>query len=80
MWLLTGILVVTSTVALFYYLRIIVVLFSLPEEGGTQTPDTAMPAPAGAVVLSVLVTILSWLGVYPAPLIATLRAMAKSLT
>jgi hypothetical protein len=39
-----------------------------------------MPAAAGAVVLSVLATILFWLGVYPAPLIATLRAMAESLT
>lgn len=56
------------------------VLFSVPEEGGTQAPGTAMPAAAGAVVLSVLATILFWLGVYPAPLIATLRAMAESLT
>ena len=56
------------------------VLFNLPEEGGTQTPGTAMPAPAGAVVLSVLATILVWLGVFPEALIATLRAMAETLT
>jgi NADH-quinone oxidoreductase subunit N len=80
LWILIGVLVVTSIVALFYYLRIIVVLFSAAEEGGTQVPGTVMPAPAGAIVLSVLATILFWLGVYPAPLIATLRAMAQSLT
>jgi len=57
-----------------------VVLFSVPEEGGTQAPGTAIPAPAGAVVLRVLSTILLWLEVYPAPLIATLHAMAESLT
>jgi len=48
--------------------------------GGTQAPGAAVPAPAGAVVLSVLAAILFWLGVYPAPLIATLHAMAESLT
>ena len=66
-------------VALFYYLPIIVVLFGAAEESGAQAPGAVMPAPAGAVVLGVLATILVWLGVYPASLIATLHHMAASL-
>jgi NADH-quinone oxidoreductase subunit N len=78
LWLLIAILVVTSIVALFYYLRIVVVLFNVPEEDGT--PCAATIAPASAAVLGLLAAILFWLGVYPAPLIAALRGMAESLT
>ena len=79
LWLLIAILVVTSIVALFYYLRIVVVLFNVPKEGGTPAPGAAMIAPASVAVLSILAAILFWLGVYPAPLIAALRGMADSL-
>jgi len=79
LWILIGVLVVTSIVALVYYLRIIVMLFAAPEEGGVPAPGAATIPPLGAAVLCVLAAVLFWLGVYPAPLIATLRHMAASL-
>jgi NADH-quinone oxidoreductase subunit N len=80
LWTLIGILVVTSIVALFYYLRIIVALFAAPEEGGgAPVPGGAIIAPISAAVLGVLALALVWLGVYPAPLIATVRSMASGL-
>jgi NADH-quinone oxidoreductase subunit N len=63
-WTLALILVIGSTIGLFYYLRIIAALFA-------KTPSAAAPRPApslsvlggGAVVLLTLV--LFWLGIYP---------------
>jgi NADH-quinone oxidoreductase subunit N len=79
LWLLVGILVGTSVVALFYYLRIIVVLFTVPEEGWVPAAGSVAIPPISAAVLTVLAAILFWLGVYPAPLVATLRGIASSL-
>jgi NADH-quinone oxidoreductase subunit N len=79
LWTLIGVVVATSIVALFYYLRLIVVLFTAPEEGATPAAARAGLPPGGVAVLGVLALALLWLGVYPAPLVAMLRDVAAGL-
>jgi NADH-quinone oxidoreductase subunit N len=69
LWLLVTMLVINSAIGLFYYLRIIVVIFSaLPDE--TETLGVPAQVPFGSrVVLTALTLLLLLLGVYPAPVI-----------
>ncbi len=67
LWALAVILVVNSTISLFYYLRIISALFRAAGEE-THTPAPALPLAAGAAI-AVLALIVVVLGVYPTPLL-----------
>lgn len=66
LWSLLIVLVVASTIGLFYYLRVMVVMYSTPAE--PVVPASPMAFASGAVV-AVLAVILIWLGVYPTPLL-----------
>jgi NADH-quinone oxidoreductase subunit N len=82
LWLLVIILVVNSAIGLFYYLRIVVAMYQLPDEEkrAGKTPDAAPSLSlTDRVVLAVLMVLLVWLGVYPAPLIRMIQAMAARL-
>jgi NADH-quinone oxidoreductase subunit N len=72
-WSLIIILVMTSTIGLFYYLRILVALYSASSER-PATPEPLVPA--CGVVLAVLTTLLLWFGVYPAPLLDLIQMSA----
>jgi len=64
-WSLVIILGMTSTIGLFYYLRILVVLYA----GSSERETPAQPlVPVGGFVLAVLAALLIWFGIYPAPL------------
>src|SRR5499433_432462 len=68
-WPLIIILVVTSVAGLFYYLRIVVALYSAaPEHAPIQ-----MASRSGAFILVVLAILLIWFGVYPTPLLNLIR-------
>ena len=71
-------LVVGSIIGLYYYLRIIVaMILSPPAEPVPQR--TPRPAWTSAAVVAVLMALLIWVGTYPAPLVATIRASAVTL-
>jgi len=75
LWLLVFVLVISSVIALFYYLRVIVALYqpapSAPEESGAVHPRALAPSGslAGGIVLALLLFALIWAGVYPGPII-----------
>jgi NADH-quinone oxidoreductase subunit N len=73
LWLLVIILVINSAIGLYYYLRIIIAMYVLPE---TAPLLIVAPTPhfAAGVVLAALVLLLVWLGVYPAAFIDTIRS------
>jgi len=74
LWLLVTSLVVNSVIGLFYYVRIIVVMYSRPdveEVAVTVGPSRSL---AGGLVLAVLLVLLIWLGVYPNPFIRVIQA------
>jgi NADH-quinone oxidoreductase subunit N len=74
-WPLIIILVVTSVAGLFYYLRIVVALYSAPPE---RAP-IQMVSRGGAFILVVLLILLIWFGVYPAPLLNLIRRTTAGL-
>jgi len=71
-WLLVASLVITSAIGLFYYLRVIVALYT------PATPAAAEMGPIrplGTITLAVLVVLLLGLGVYPGPVTDLISAM-----
>lgn len=81
LWLLLIVLVIGSAIGLFYYLRIVVVMFRSPSEGsrGNDSVPLSLAALAGGVVLAVLTLALVWLGVFPGPVIEIIQATAGRL-
>jgi NADH-quinone oxidoreductase subunit N len=76
LWALVIILVATSVIGLFYYLRIIVAMYSQPsEQKGVAFP--ALPSPSETVVLAMATSLAVWLGVYPAPLIHIIPSLFR---
>jgi NADH-quinone oxidoreductase subunit N len=70
------VLVVTSVAGLFYYLRIVVALYSAPQE---QAAPLELVSRGGALILAVLAILLIWFGVYPAPLLDLIRTSMEVL-
>lgn len=79
LWLLVVTLVISSGISLYYYLRIIVVMYT-HSDGKVETP-TAAPSLslAGKISLAALVLILVWLGVYPSPLLHIIQLITAGL-
>jgi NADH-quinone oxidoreductase subunit N len=78
LWLLVVVLVLASVIGLFYYLRIVVVMYARPELGG-ETPPAAALSLGGGLILTALGVLLLWLGVYPTPFIQLVQAIAANL-
>jgi NADH-quinone oxidoreductase subunit N len=70
-WALVVTLVLTSVFGLFYYLRIVVTLFSAAP---TREPAAVRIAPATGIVMAALGLALIGFGVYPGPLLALIRS------
>jgi NADH-quinone oxidoreductase subunit N len=75
-WPLVIILVVTSVAGVFYYLRIVVTLYSAPVE---LAAPIQMPSRGGALILILLAILLIWFGIYPAPLLNLIRITTAGL-
>lgn len=71
MWAPILILVVTSGIGVFYYLRIVIALYGPSREPAGAEPQMALP---GTVVLTVLAACLIWFGVFPRPLLELIRS------
>lgn len=73
LWVLVVTLALSSVIGLFYYLRIIFSLYARP------VPEQPFPmrgiSLAGGMLLAVLLMLLLWIGVYPAPLMDGIRLM-----
>jgi NADH-quinone oxidoreductase subunit N len=82
-WTLLIVLIVSSTIGLVYYLRVIVAMFTTPEPSETGHEDTAAQRPAMGVTLGVVLTVLTsgllFLGVHPEPLWTAIRTAAGAL-
>lgn len=76
LWLLIIILVVNSAIGLFYYLKVIAVMYMLPPKREVSQP----PSLLGTLVLAGLLILLLWLGVYPSPVTDMIRAITVAGT
>jgi NADH-quinone oxidoreductase subunit N len=70
MWAPIVILVITSAIGLFYYLRVVVVMYARSAESPAPSPALTL---TGGVVLALLTAFLIWFGVFPAPLLSVIR-------
>jgi NADH-quinone oxidoreductase subunit N len=75
-WPLIIVLVVTSVAGLFYYLRIVVALYSAATERAAPIP---MVSRGGVFILVALSILLIWFGVYPTPLLNLIRTTMAGL-
>ncbi|MFZ2632052.1 MAG: NADH-quinone oxidoreductase subunit N [Desulfosalsimonadaceae bacterium] len=75
LWLLVIALVLTSGIGLFYYLRVIIVMYSRPSEKALAVESPYIIAMSGSLALSVLVVFLFWLGILPDSVIELIRRM-----
>jgi NADH-quinone oxidoreductase subunit N len=75
LWLLVVTLVINSAIGIFYYLRIILVMFQNGKEGAPARPAAASVSLSGGMVLAALLFLLVWFGVYPGPLVELIQRM-----
>src|SRR5580658_79238 len=75
-WALIVILVVTSVAGLFYYLRIVVALYSAPPEHASASRRLSL---GDGLILAALAILLICFGVYPAPLLNLIRTTVAGL-
>ena len=78
-WWLVFSLVITSTIGLFYYLRIIVAIYASPPAGPGASSVAATVPWSGAAVLAALTLLLFWFGVYPGPLVRLIHSAVASV-
>jgi NADH-quinone oxidoreductase subunit N len=73
LWTLALVLAVNSTLGLYYYLRIVLAVYSNPPE--TAHEETTLPAVtlSGSVALAALGVLIFWLGVLPAAFFQVIR-------
>jgi NADH-quinone oxidoreductase subunit N len=80
LWPLVIVLVITSVIGLFYYLRVVVAIYGdPPQSDSTGSSQPLNSAPAGRLALSALMLALIVLGVYPGPLMNVLRSVTAEL-
>ena len=85
LWLLIIILIINSSIGLFYYLRIIFTLYSKPLEplseflsADSQFLLTSYRQASG-LVLALLTLLILWLGIYPNHVINLIKTVANSI-
>jgi NADH-quinone oxidoreductase subunit N len=73
-------LIVSSTIGLFYYLRIVVVMYAQAADPGTKrdAPAPPMPLPA-TMALAALTGLVFLLGIYPSLFWDTIVAVTRNL-
>lgn len=78
LWLLVIMLVINSVIGLFYYLRLIVMMFRQPDK--KETTETLHPAfyIIGGSTLAALTLLLVWFGVYPGYLMEIIQEMGMA--
>ena len=72
-WALVLILVITSVVGLFYYLRVVITMYARVRQEAPRAEPNAFGG--SYAVLMALTILLLWLGVYPVPLLNVIRML-----
>jgi NADH-quinone oxidoreductase subunit N len=77
LWLLLIVLVLTSTIGLYYYTRIVVVMYVGRPEAATPEPPAVRFL--GAPVMTAVIALLFFLGIYPGPLVHLIQHVVDGL-
>ncbi len=79
LWIAVLVLVCTSAIGLYYYLRIIVAMAVQPEAAAAVTSLTPSLSLMGGIALAALTLLLVWFGVYPTPLVHLIQTVTSGL-
>jgi NADH-quinone oxidoreductase subunit N len=71
------ILVTGSAISIFYYLRVVIALYSAPRMEGNSTQAHPSVSIVGRIALSALTLFLIWFGVYPGPMLRLIQQVVK---
>jgi len=74
-WLLAFVLVISSVIGLYYYTRIIAVMMKQDEHAGSTERSSLIPSIQGILLLTVLVALVIWIGIYPSWLISMVNSL-----
>lgn len=84
LWLPVIILVINSAISVYYYLKIVVVMYRTPEEEVVAGVPLVSASPAisigGGIVLSVLTILLVWFGTFPGGMIDFIKTMVAGIS
>ena len=79
-WVLLFTLVISSTIGLFYYLRILVAMYAAPGDSGLERDSRTLPlALPTTLALAALTGLVFLLGVYPTPFWKAIIAVTRDL-
>lgn len=81
-WTLVLVLIATSVIGLYYYLRIVVALYATPETTNAAAVPVAQVFPISfesQSILWLLTALLIWLGVYPEQLLELIRSVVTRM-
>jgi len=79
LWFLAIILSVNTMISFYYYLRVAFMMFRDAPEGEAAPVAAPSLSFVGGAALAVLTLLLVWIGVYPGPLVQTIRSMVAGL-
>ncbi len=79
LWWVLFMLVISSVIGLYYYLRIIATMFYGKVEGYETKSFHTSPSLGGGIVLTGVTVMLLWLGIFPADMIDLVKSMVVSL-
>ncbi|MFH0821454.1 MAG: NADH-quinone oxidoreductase subunit N [Pseudomonadota bacterium] len=71
-------LIVTSVISVYYYLRIVVIMFDQDHEATSELRGSVSPSRASNAVLAVLLLLLVWLGVTPSLCIRVIESIVNT--
>jgi NADH-quinone oxidoreductase subunit N len=69
------ILITTSILGLFYYLRVLIALYISPADTVEAAVSPTFPMPTAMLALSILTILLVVLGIYPGPLLEAISGL-----
>lgn len=82
LWTLVILLVISSVIGVYYYLRVIIIMYVAAEdrdEAGALPATRRLSLPEGLVIAG-LTFLLVWFGIKPAALVGTIQAAVESMT
>lgn len=79
-WLLVAMLALNSAIGLYYYIKIIAVMFERHEEGEEEPAQQLHPSVyiISGVTMGVLVALLLWVGIYPEWMMGVIRYFVRA--
>jgi NADH-quinone oxidoreductase subunit N len=79
LWLLLVVLAISSSIGLYYYLRIVSIMYARAPDGAGGPSTVAPLSLEGGTALIAVIVLLIWLGTYPSPMLQLIKETAALL-